>query len=145
MDDVRDVHDVGDGGSKWKLWAIEGGLGTLLILALIIFGLYQLGDGDQSALERLRDIAVIFIVLLFLIVVVLLAAIAAALFFLVVQIKDRVIPLLEEFTGTAKRLRGTANFMTEEAVKPLVGVASTYAKMRAMTRTVAGKQRKPKI
>ena len=146
MDDVRDAEaEAGRGGGKWKLWGIGGGLGTLLVLALIIFGLYQLGDSDQSALERFRDIAVIFIVLLFLIVVVLLAAIAAALGFLVLQIKDRVIPLLEEFTGTAKRLRGTANFMTEEAVKPLVRVASTYAKMRAMTRTVAGKQRKPKI
>lgn len=144
MDDVKDAHDEG-GGGKWKLWAIGGGLGALVVLALIIFGLYQLGDGDQSALERLRDIAVILVVLLFLIVVVLLAAIAAALGFLVLQIKDRVIPLLEEFTGTAKRLRGTTNFVTEEAVKPLVGVAGSYARMRAMTRTVAGKQRKPKI
>ena len=143
MDDVRDATDEGGGGSgKWKLWAILGGLGTLLVLGLIIFGLYQLGDSDQSALERLRDIAVIFVVLLFLIVVVLLAAIAAALGYLVLQIKDRVIPLLEELTGTAKRLRGTANFMTDEAVKPIMGVASTYAKMRAMTRTVTGRDGK---
>ncbi len=145
MDDVRDAQAEGGGGGKWKLWGILGGLGALLILGLIIFGLYQLGDSDQSALERLRDIAVIFVVLLFLLVVVLLAAIAAALGFLVLQIKDRVIPLLEELTGTAKRLRGTANFMTEEAVKPIVGIASSYAKMRAVTRTVTGKQRKPKI
>ncbi len=145
MDDVRDAQAEGGGGGKWKLWGILGGLGALLILGLIIFGLYQLGDSDQSALERLRDIAVIFVVLLFLLVVVLLAAIAAALGFLVLQIKDRVIPLLEELTGAAKRLRGTANFMTEEAVKPIVGIASSYAKMRAVTRTVTGKQRKPKI
>ncbi len=125
-----------------KKYAIGGGLGLLLVLALIIWGLYVLGGADQSALERLRDIAVIFVVLLFLLVVVILAAIAAALTYLVFQIKDRVIPLLEEFTGTAKRIRGTTEFMTEEAVKPILSVAGTYAKMRAMTRTVTGKDQK---
>ena len=127
---------------KWKLWAIGGGLGTLVVLGLIIWGLYVLGDADQSALERLRDIAIIFVVVLFLLVVVIQAAIAAALVFLTVQIKDRVIPLLEELTGTVKRVRGTAEFMTEEAVKPILTVVSTYAKMRAMTRTVTGKDTK---
>ena len=127
---------------KVKTYAILGGAGTLLLLVLITVGLYFLGDADQSALERLRDIAVIFVVLLFLLTVVLLAAIAAALGFLVFQIKDRVIPLLEELTGTFKRVRGTAEFVTEEAVKPILTVASTYAKMRAMTRTVTGKDSK---
>ena len=128
----------------WKGKAILGSAGTLLVLGLIIWGLYVLGDADQSALERLRDIAVIFVVLLFMLVVVILAGIAAALAFLVLQIKDRVIPLLEEMTGTVKRVRGTAEFMTEEAVKPIMSVVSTYAKMRAMTRTVTGKDTKGK-
>jgi hypothetical protein len=129
--------------SRVKWYAIGGAAGLLLVLLLIIFGLYQLGDDGQSALERLRDIAVIFVVLLFLLTVLLLAAIAAALGFLVLQIKDRVIPLLEEVTGTARRLRGTANFVTEEAVKPIVTVASGYARMRAMMRTVTGKRKNP--
>lgn len=127
---------------RWKWYAIGGGVGTLVVLALVIWGLYVLGDADQSALERFRDIAVIFVVLLFMLVVVILAAIAAALAFLVFQIKDRVIPLLEEITGTVKRVRGTAEFVTEEAVKPILTVASTYAKMRAMTRTVTGRDTK---
>ncbi|MDQ3044168.1 MAG: hypothetical protein M3R06_03315 [Chloroflexota bacterium] len=129
---------------KVKMYAILGSVGLLVLLGLASWGLYVLGDEDQSALERWRDIAVIFVVLLFLLVVVLLGGIAAALGYLVFQIKDRVIPLLEELTGTAKRIRGTAAFMTEEAVKPLMSVVSTYAKMRAMTRTVTGAGRKSK-
>lgn len=128
---------------KVKTYGILGGVGALILLVLVCWGLYVLGDADQSALERLRDIAVIFIVLLFSIVVILLAAIAAALAYLVFQIKDRVIPLLEELNGTVKRVRGTTEFVTEEAVKPIMSVISTYAKMRAMTRTVTGKQKKP--
>ncbi|MBA2754191.1 MAG: hypothetical protein H0U40_06975 [Chloroflexia bacterium] len=135
-----------ESGSKLKLYAIGGGVGLLVLLVLLIFGLYQLGDSGQSALERLRDIAVIFVVLLFLLTVVMLAAIAAALAYLVFQIKDRVIPLLEEVTGMARRIRGTTAFMTEEAIKPIMTVASTYARMRAMSRTVTGKSKKaPKV
>jgi hypothetical protein len=127
---------------RWKTYAILAGVGTLLVLGLIIWGLYVLGGADQSALERLRDIAVIFVVLLFLLVVVILAGIAAALAYLVLQIKDRVIPMLEELTGTVRRVRGTAEFVTEEAVKPILTIASAYARMRAMTRTVTGKDTK---
>ncbi len=53
------------------------------------------------------------------------------------------IPLLEEVTGTAKRVRGTASFMTEEAVKPLITVAGTYSRLRSMTKTVKGTRKKP--
>ena len=128
---------AGDGGFKRVL--IGGTLGVLVLLGLIVWGLYALGGADQSALERLRDIAVIFIVLFFGLTVVLLAGIVAALAFLVFQIKDRVVPLLEELTGTVKRVRGTAEFVSEEAVKPILTVAGNYARMRATMRTVLGK------
>lgn len=116
--------------SKAKWWAIGAAVVFIVLTVVAIWALYQAGGSDQSALERLRDIAVIFIVALFLITVLLLAAITAALGFLTFQVKDRLIPLLEELTGTARRIRGTAEFMTEEAVKPFLTVAGTYAKMR---------------
>jgi hypothetical protein len=116
-----------------------------VLFGLIVWGLYALGNDGQSALERFRDIAVIFIVLLFGITVILLAAIVVALGYLTLQVKDRVIPLLEETTGTVKRVRGTAEFMTEEAVKPIIGVAGAYARMRAMTKVVTGRSKKPPV
>jgi hypothetical protein len=131
--------------SKTKWYAIAGGVGALVLFGLIVWGLYALGNDGQSALERFRDIAVIFIVLLFGITVILLAAIVVALGYLTLQVKDRVIPLLEETTGTVKRVRGTAEFMTEEAVKPIIGVAGAYARMRAMTKVVTGRSKKPPV
>ena len=126
-----------------KLKALLAGIGTLIVLIIIIVVLYLLGGADQSALERLRDISIVFVVLLSMIVVVLLAAITVALVFLVIQIKDTVIPMLEEATGTVKRVRGTTNFITEEAVKPIVTVAGTYSRIRGMTKVVVGKTKKP--
>lgn len=129
------------------IWA---GIGALLLFVVVGVGLYLLGGDDQSALEKLRDIAVIFIVLASVLVVILLAAITAALAFLVLQIKDRVIPLLEEakggmnqVTGTAARIRSTTEFVTEEAVRPLMTITGSLSKMRTMRNTVIGKERKP--
>jgi hypothetical protein len=129
--------------SSIKSKGLIAGIATLLIFIVLIVVLYLLGDSDQSALERLRDIAIIFIVLTSAITVVLLAGITVALIFLTIQIKERVIPLLEETTGTVKRLRGTTNFVTEEAIRPILNVAGSYSKLRGMTKTVTGKRKKP--
>jgi hypothetical protein len=126
-----------------KQKAIIGGVVAAVVFIAIIVGLFLLGSDDQSALEKLRDIAVIFIVLLSLVTVILLAAITAALGFLAFQIKDRVIPLLEEATGTVNRVRNTTNFMTEEAVKPIIAFAGNLSKIRQMGKTVKGTRKKP--
>lgn len=126
-----------------KTKAVIAGVAALLVFVAVGVGLYLLGENNQSALQKLRDIAIIFIVLGSVVTVILLAAITAALAFLAFQIKDRVIPLLEEVTGTAKRVRGTTNFVTEEAVKPLITVAGTYSRLRSMTKSVKGTRKKP--
>ena len=131
--------DNGNGSdtSKTKLYAILGGVGALVVLALIIWGLYSLGGADQAPLERLRDVAIIFNILLFALTVVLLAAITAALGFLALQIKDRVIPLLEEGTALLKQVRGTTTFVSEEAVKPIVSAAGSVARFRDMAKNAS--------
>jgi len=139
---------------KMKSRAIMAAVAALLLFVLIGVGLFLLGDSRQSALQKLRDIAIIFIVLAMVLNVILLAAITAALGFLAIQLKDRIIPMiedirgriipmLEELTGTVKRVRGTTNFISEEAVKPIISVAGTYSRLRTMTKTVNGKRKKP--
>jgi uncharacterized membrane protein required for colicin V production len=135
-------------GAKSKgIWA---GVAALLLFILVGVGLYLLGGDDQSALEKLRDIAVIFIVLSSVLVVIILAGIAAALAFLVLQIKDRVIPLLEgakggaaNITDATKRVKNTTDFVTEEAMRPLMGLVGYVSRVRSMRNVVTGKRRKP--
>ena len=128
--------------SRTKLYVIGGVAAALIVLGLIVFGLYLLGDDDQSALERLRDIAVIFIVFLLLIVTIFLAGITAGLFYLTLQIKDRAIPALDELTTTLKRLRGTTEFVTEEAVKPIISAAASIASVRVMCKAFTKRKKK---
>ena len=131
-----------DETSKWKWWAVLVILIAVLVVVGIAYGLYQLGGADQAPLERLRDIAVIFLVFQLLLVTIILGGIAAGLIFLIVVLKDQIIPLLAELTETVRRLRGTTEFMTEEAVKPIITAAGQAAKLRAMVRTVTGADRK---
>ena len=130
------MEENGADTGRWKWWAILTVLILGLIVVGIIYGLYQLGGVDQAPLERLRDIVIIFLSFQLLLVTIALAGIAAGLIFLIVVLKDQIIPLLTELTGTAKRLRGTTEFMTEEAVKPIITAAGKAAKVRAMVRTV---------
>ena len=136
------MEENGVDTGRWKWWAILVVLVLGLIVVGIIYGLYQLGGVDQAPLERLRDIVIIFLAFQLLLVTVVLAGIAAGLVFLILVLKDQVIPLLHELTETVKRVRGTTEFMTEEAVRPIVTAAGQVAKMRAMARAVTGQDRK---
>jgi hypothetical protein len=136
-----DENRAGRAALKSKLTL--GAIGAAVVFIAIIVGLFLLGGDHQSALEKLRDIAIIFVVLLSLVTVILLAGITAALVWLAFQIKDRVIPLLEETTGTVNRVRNTTNFMTEEAVKPLITLMGNVSKVRQMRKTVTGSRKKP--
>ncbi len=139
VDQNAAVEEDENTNDRTKLYAILGGVGLLLLFTLITAGLYSLGDDDQSALERLRDIAVIYIVLMSMIIVVLMAAGTAALIYLILQIRNQVIPLLQETTQTLNRVRGTTEFMSEEAVKPIISAAGRVAQWKAMLRVVSGK------
>ena len=124
-----------------KKWAIIGGIIAAVVLAIIIGLLYKGDEGPVT--QRLRDISIVFISLFAVINVLLLAAIVGAILWLVLTLRNRVIPLLETLTATATRIRGTTEFVTEQAVSPIISVAGTVARMRAMTRTVTGGRRKP--
>lgn len=116
------------------LGVIIGGVAVLLI-ALIV-GLYLLGGDHQSPLERLRDISLVFITVGIVLWIMLMAALVGVVVWLALLIKDRIIPLLEELTSTAKRVHGTTNFVSEEVAKPVISTYSSVAGLRAMIKTV---------
>jgi hypothetical protein len=119
----------------------------LIILAILVvigaggYGLYILGDSDQSALERLRDIAILVIGLFALVTVVLMLVITGLLLYLTLTIKDRVIPIMETLQDTAERVKGTTEFLSEEVAAPVISVYGTVARARTMTRVVTGRDR----
>lgn len=141
------------GGGRGGLWAILIVVVTLLITVGIIVGLYFLGGEDQSALERFRDITIVFIGIVWVLIVLLLAVMVGVMVWVALQIKNRVVPLLEdilanvkvtsgEVTETAKRARGTAEFMTEKTAAPLISFMGKVTKARTMARMFVVDDRK---
>ncbi len=109
-------------------------------------GLYLLGGSDQSALERLMNISVIFIALSMILVVVLLGALVGLFVWIALLLKNRTMPALEELllqvTGMVGRVRGTTEFVSEEVASPIISVYSRVAGIRALVKTVTGRDRR---
>lgn len=116
------------------LYFILGGTVTLLLFIALTGFLYYLGGDDQSALERLMNIAVIYIVFLSAAIVILMAAATIAFVYLTLQLRDKALPAMDELTSTLKNVRGTTEFMSEEAVKPVIQAAGKAAQVGAAFR-----------
>lgn len=127
-----------------KAWAIIIPLVVVAIIAGLTVGLYMLGADDQSALEKFRDIMIVYLGLLWVIVVLLLAVLVGVLVWVALMLKDKVIPLLETIKETVTRVKGTAEFMSEEAASPVISFYGSVAKVRAMSRAFVGRDKKSK-
>lgn len=136
---------------KGWVWLTVGGLVALFVIIAIV--LYLLGGPDESALERLASISVIFLALSAVLAVLLLGALVGVSVWLALLLKDHIIPLLEQLTpkvgqftqnavDTAVRVKGTAAFVSEEVVRPVISAYGTVAGLRAMIKTVTGRGRK---
>ena len=143
---------------KGWVWLTVGGLAALFLIVAIV--LYMLGGPNQSALERLENISVIFLALSSVLVVLLLGALVGVGVWLALLLKDDIIPLMEQLSpkieklsqnavevsrtavDTAVRVKGTTEFVSEEVVRPVISAYSTVAGLRAMIKTVTGRDRK---
>ncbi len=115
--------------------------GVLGVLAFLVVVIVLLIIAPEWLRVALRDIAIIFMVLIGIIALLLGVALVTALIVVVFLIKDKVIPLLEQVTGTVGRVRGTTEFVSDEVVQPIIQAAGTVARVRAMARTALGRDR----
>ncbi len=118
-------------------WVVLIVVGLLVLFIGLSVLLYMLGGPEQSALERVRDIAVIFLALATVLVVVLLGVLVGVGIWLGLLIKDRLIPLLEAATETAVRARGTVEFVGETVARPIIRAYGRVAALHALVRTVS--------
>lgn len=124
-----------------KAWAIIIPIVMILIVGGMTFGLYWLGDPDAAALEKIRDIAIIYVGLLWILVVLLMAILVGIGVWVALTIKDKVIPLLTTIQETVTRLKGTTEFMSEEVASPVISFYGSLARVRAVSRTFTGRSK----
>jgi hypothetical protein len=151
-EDVREKSQT-----NYKLLTILIVAVALIVLAALLTGLYLLGGDDQSALETLRDVTIVFVGFIWVIIILILAAMLGVIVWLALLVKNRVLPLLEEILvsvretagtmgDTAKRVKGTTEFVSEGVASPVIGFYGRVARVRALTKTFAARptQRPPR-
>ena len=91
----------------------------------------------MNGLDNVRDVAIVVLAVESIVV-------GAALVFLVFQIRslirllhDEIKPLLDSANVTASTVRGTATFLSEKVVNPLVSVASAFSAIKGGVRSAA--------
>lgn len=125
-----------------KGWLYLSVIGLVVLFVVLFVVLYLLGSPSESALERTTEISIIFLALSMVLVVLLMGALVGATLWLVFLLKDKVIPLLEQLTDAAARVRGTAEFVGEEVAAPIISFYSSVAGVRALIKTVTGTGKK---
>lgn len=130
-----------------------------LVALVLVFGppilLYILGDEDVSALERLRDVAIVLMGFVWIIILILLSLMVLVMVWVAFQIKNRALPMLEEIlvtvketstetTATVRRARGTVEFVSENVAAPVISSLATVARWRTTARMFVTGKDKPR-
>jgi hypothetical protein len=114
---------------------------VVVILALGGFGVYLFFNPAVAAV--LRDIFIVFLGLGAFIVILLLGGLVVVTGYLILKINDlvrlldrEIKPMLGQLQTTLTRMQGTATFLSEQAVQPVIKTASTVSATKAIFRSL---------
>jgi len=117
--------------------AVAAGLVLVAILALAVYVLLQPG----TPTDRWRDIFIIMVSLESLVVGVALIILLIQMASLINLLQNEVRPILDATSETVNTLRGTAEFLGESVVEPVIKLNSYLASMRRVLELMGIKQR----
>ena len=118
------------------------------VIAAVVVILIFVGIGvalflNPSVAAVLRDIFIIFLGLGAFIVILLLIGLVVVTVYLVLKINDlvrlldrEIKPMLGQLQSTLTRMQGTATFLSEQAVQPVIKTASTVSATKAIFRSL---------
>ncbi len=101
---------------RMMIWVIIGAVALLALLGVAIFFLLQ----PATPTDRIRDIFIIVVALESLVIGVALIVLIVQLASLINLLQNEVRPILKATSDTVNNLRGTAEFLGENVVEPVV-------------------------
>ncbi|HEX8227865.1 MAG TPA: hypothetical protein VF826_00980 [Chloroflexia bacterium] len=122
-------------------------LAVVLVLAVALLPVFLLfftdwpSDGSYSWLVAVRDMSLIYASMFMCVGAILFIVMTALLALIAFAIRDHIVPALQKVDDTAKTVRGTATFVSESVVAPIIKTAGAAAGARAMVQTLM--RRKP--
>jgi hypothetical protein len=124
------IENQSKSGSKSKIiWVVIAGL---IILGALIAGVAFLARTDSLTTSHIRDIFIIVLALESLIIGAALVILVVQLALLINLLQNEIKPILETTRRTVNTLKGTTTFLSEHAVKPVIGLSSMGAGVKRL-------------
>ncbi|MBV6451914.1 MAG: hypothetical protein MHPDNHAH_02661 [Anaerolineales bacterium] len=113
---------------RLMIWVIVGAVTLLILLGVAIFFLLQ----PATPTDRIRDVFIIVVALESLVIGVALIVLIVQLASLINLLQNEVRPILKATSDTVNNLRGTAEFLGENVVEPVVQLNGYLAGLHRM-------------
>lgn len=110
-------------------------VGVIIILALFVLAIIYLAN-PAAPTEKIRDIFIIFMALEFLVLGLALIILIVQLATLINLIQNEVKPILESTNETANTLRGTAVFLSDNMIDPVIKLSTYIAGLRRLVNII---------
>ena len=123
-----------------KRTMIAVGLGAVILLALLIVAIYFLLQ-PTTPTDKIRDVFIIVVALESLIIGVALVVLVVQLASLINLLQNEVRPILKATNDTVNNLRGTAEFLGENVVEPVVKLNGYLAGLARMLELMGVKKK----
>ncbi len=120
---------------RWIL--IGGGVLFLVLSALAVYALLQ----PSTPTERIRDVFIIILALESLVIGVALIVLLIQMAILINLLQNEVRPILQATQDTVNNLRGTAQFLGENVVEPVIKLNSYLAGIQRVIQLIGIKQK----
>jgi len=123
-----------------KRTMIAVGIGAVILLALLIVAIYFLLQ-PTTPTDKIRDVFIIVVALESLIIGVALVVLVVQLASLINLLQNEVRPILKATNDTVNNLRGTAEFLGENVVEPVVKLNGYLAGLARMLELMGVKKK----
>ena len=117
-------------------FAILAGILVLVVLLLPVVLIFTQAPPGYSGLLAVRDASIIYASLFMCVGALLFIVMTGLIAFIAITIHSHIVPALEKVDDTAKTVRGTATFVSESVVSPIVKAAGAAAGAKAMVQTL---------
>ena len=117
-------------------------LGALLLLAALAAAIYGLVS-HPVVTATIRDITVIILALSTTVIGLSLIVLILQVQSLIALLRDEIRPMLISANQTARTVRGTATFLSDSVVKPVISVAGYASGIRQVVGLLTGSRKRP--
>jgi hypothetical protein len=114
-------------------------LAVVLVVAVLLLPIVLVivsPEPGGSALLNVKDMSIIYASMFMCVGALLFIVMTALLAFIAFQIREHIVPAIQKVDDTAKTVKGTATFVSESVVSPIIKTAGAAAGAKAMVQTL---------